>query len=84
MFQPCTESLFVTIFHNLDVISVVRPVLLAMLQSNHGPVSESDLNGILLKDAVYNAIGLAGYGLYDEVCCLSELLLYINKFACCA
>jgi len=38
-----------------------------MIQSNHALVSPSDLNAILRKDAVYNAVGLAAFELYDEV-----------------
>lgn len=53
---------------------------MAMLQSNHGPVPETDLNAILLKDAIYNAVGLAAFELYDEVCCLGELIYIISIF----
>lgn len=63
--RPCTESLFVTVLH--EFTSVLSPVLMGMLQSNHGPVAESDLNAILLKDAIYNAVGLAAFDLYDEI-----------------
>jgi hypothetical protein len=38
-----------------------------MIQSNHALVPPSDLNAILRKDAVYNAVGLAAFDLYDEV-----------------
>ncbi|KAJ1522166.1 hypothetical protein ONE63_002476 [Megalurothrips usitatus] len=63
--RPCTESLFVTVFHEFQ--PVLCPVLLAMIQSNHGPVSGTDLNAILVKDAIYNAVGLAAFDLYDEI-----------------
>jgi hypothetical protein len=33
----------------------------------HQPVNTNNLQDILLKDAVYNAVGLAGFDLYDEV-----------------
>lgn len=65
MFQPCTESLFLALFHEFRV--TLSPVLLEMIQSNHALVSPSDLNAILRKDAVYNAVGLAAFDLYDEV-----------------
>lgn len=39
-----------------------------MIQNNHALVSPSDLSAILRKDAVYNAVGLAAFDLYDEVC----------------
>jgi hypothetical protein len=47
-----------------------------MIQTNHALVSPSDLNAILRKDAVYNAVGLAAFDLYDEV----GAYIYINIF----
>jgi hypothetical protein len=66
MLQPCTESLFLALFHEFR--ATLSPVLLEMIHSNHALVSPSDLNAILRKDAVYNAVGLAAFDLYDEVC----------------
>ncbi len=63
--QPCTEWLFVTVFRQFN--SILSPVLLAMIQSNHGLVSGDDLNAILVKDAIYFAVGLVAFDLYDEV-----------------
>lgn len=60
-----------TVFHEFR--AVLSPVLLSMIQANHGPVSASDLNAILVKDAIYNAVGLAAFDLYDEVCILVTL-----------
>lgn len=63
--RPCTEWLFMTVFREFHTI--LSPVLLAMIQSNHGPVSGNDLNAILVKDAVYYAVGLAAFDLYDVI-----------------
>ncbi|XP_071449865.1 importin-11 [Hetaerina americana] len=63
--RPCTQTLFVTIFH--EYRDVLSPILLEMIRNNHDPVPPSDLEGILRKDAVYNAVGLAAFDLYDEV-----------------
>lgn len=63
--QACTQSLFVTIFH--DYRDVLAPVLVEMMQRHHQPVDPNDTHAILLKDAVYNAVGLVGFDLYDEV-----------------
>ncbi|KDR15146.1 importin-11 [Zootermopsis nevadensis] len=63
--RPCTESLFLALFHEFRV--TLSPVLLEMIQNNHALVSPSDLSAILRKDAVYNAVGLAAFDLYDEV-----------------
>ncbi|GLH14983.1 Importin-11 [Gryllus bimaculatus] len=63
--RPCTESLFLALFHEFRVTLV--PVLLEMIQNNHALVPPEDLNAILRKDAVYNAVGLAAFDLYHEV-----------------
>lgn len=63
--RPCTETLFLTLFHEFRVTLV--PVLLEMIQNNYALVPPSDLNAILRKDAVYNAVGIAAFDLYHEV-----------------
>lgn len=63
--RPCTETLFLSVFHEFRTI--LSPVLLEMIRDNHQLVEPSDLPGILRKDAVYNAVGLAAYDLYDDV-----------------
>ncbi|XP_020288528.1 importin-11 isoform X2 [Pseudomyrmex gracilis] len=63
--KPCTESLFLAIFHHFrDVLS---SVLVDMMQQHHQPVDPENLRAILVKDAVYRAVGLAAFDLYDEV-----------------
>lgn len=81
MLQPCTESLFLALFHEFRI--TLSPVLLEMIQSNHALVSPSDLNAILRKDAVYNAVGLAAFDLYDEVCryiCINTVVITYELF----
>lgn len=51
-------------FRNVLAPELVR--LLATLQTQQ--ISPDDLPGILKKDAVYNAVGLAAFDLYDDVC----------------
>lgn len=63
--RPCMETVFVTIFHEFR--EVLGPVLLEMLQETNSIVLVDDLEGILKKDAVYNAFGLAAFDLYDHV-----------------
>ena len=36
-------------------------------RSNHAPVEPQNLAAILHKDAIYNAVGLAAFDLYDEI-----------------
>ncbi|XP_063215721.1 importin-11-like isoform X2 [Bacillus rossius redtenbacheri] len=63
--RPCTETVFVTLFHEFR--ATLSPVLLSMVQSSHSLVPPDDLTAILRKDAVYNAVGLAAFDFYDEV-----------------
>ncbi|XP_051785651.1 importin-11 [Erpetoichthys calabaricus] len=63
--RPCTEVLFLDIFHSYS--QTLTPVLLDMVHSLHQPMIAEDMNQLLIKDAVYNAIGLAAYELFDCV-----------------
>ncbi|XP_072920613.1 importin-11 isoform X2 [Hemitrygon akajei] len=63
--RPCTEVLFLDIFHEYS--QTLTPVLLEMVQNLHGPTNVEDTVGLVIKDAVYNAIGLAAYELFDNV-----------------
>lgn len=59
------ETVFVTLFHEFR--DILAPVLLEMVRETNCIVPPDDLPGILRKDAVYNAVGLAAYDMYDEV-----------------
>lgn len=63
--RPCTETLFVSLFH--EYRSALIPVLMEMVRSSHNLVNPSDYHGILQKDAVYNAVGLAAFELFDDI-----------------
>ncbi|XP_063996081.1 importin-11 [Pogoniulus pusillus] len=63
--RPCTEVLFIDIFHEYN--QTLTPVLLEMLHNLQGPTNMEDTNAVLIKDAVYNAVGLAAYELFDSV-----------------
>ena len=63
--RPCTESVFLAVLHQFK--DILSHVVVELVQRHHQPVDPNDLRGILLKDAVYNAVGLAGFDLYDEV-----------------
>uniref|UniRef100_A0A8D2KTU7 Importin-11 n=1 Tax=Varanus komodoensis TaxID=61221 RepID=A0A8D2KTU7_VARKO len=64
-FQPCTEVLFIDIFHEYN--QTLTPVLLEMVHKLQGPTNMDDTQTLLIKDAVYNAVGLAAYELFDSV-----------------
>ncbi|GJQ74570.1 Ranbp11 [Trypoxylus dichotomus] len=63
--RPSMESVFVTLFH--EYRDTLAPILLEMIRETNCMVSPDDMGGILRKDAVYNAVGLAAYDMYDEV-----------------
>ncbi|XP_071559337.1 importin-11 isoform X1 [Temnothorax nylanderi] len=63
--RPCTESLFLAIFHHFR--DVLASVLVDLMRQHHQPVDPNNLHAILVKDAVYRAVGLAAFDLYDEV-----------------
>uniref|UniRef100_A0A3B3DXE9 Importin-11 n=1 Tax=Oryzias melastigma TaxID=30732 RepID=A0A3B3DXE9_ORYME len=63
--RPCTEVLFLDIFHNYS--QTLTPVLLEMVENLQGPTNVEDHVQLLMKDAVYNAVGLAAYELFDSV-----------------
>ncbi|KAM6035313.1 importin-11 isoform 2-T4 [Theristicus caerulescens] len=63
--RPCTEVLFIDIFHEYN--QTLTPVLLEMVRSLQGSTNVEDASAILIKDAVYNAVGLAAYELFDSV-----------------
>ncbi|XP_063520914.1 importin-11 isoform X5 [Pongo pygmaeus] len=63
--RPCTEVLFIDIFHEYN--QTLTPVLLEMMHTLQGPTNVEDMNALLIKDAVYNAVGLAAYELFDSV-----------------
>ncbi|XP_012055952.1 PREDICTED: importin-11 [Atta cephalotes] len=63
--RPCTESLFLAIFHHYR--DILASVLVDLMRQHHQPVDPNNLHAILVKDAVYRAVGLAAFDLYDEV-----------------
>ncbi|XP_074021929.1 importin-11 [Numenius arquata] len=63
--RPCTEVLFIDIFHEYN--QTLTPVLLEMVRGLQGSTNMEDTSAILIKDAVYNAVGLAAYELFDSV-----------------
>ncbi|KAM6328269.1 importin-11 isoform 1-T15 [Alca torda] len=63
--RPCTEVLFIDIFHEYN--QTLTPVLLEMVRGLQGSTNVEDTSAILIKDAVYNAVGLAAYELFDSV-----------------
>lgn len=63
--RGCTQFLFREIFHQFK--DVFAMILVDLMQRHHQPVDPNNLHAILLKDAVYNAVGLAAFDLYDEV-----------------
>ncbi|XP_046727082.1 importin-11 isoform X1 [Silurus meridionalis] len=63
--RPCTEVLFLDLFHNYS--QILTPVLLDMVHTLRGVSDGEDSVQMLMKDSVYNAVGLAAYELFDSV-----------------
>ncbi|GFT81035.1 importin-11 [Trichonephila clavipes] len=62
--RPCTEVFFLTCFRQFR--NLLTP-LVVEITKNVQNNSSRDLLGILKKEAIYNAVGLAAFDLYDEV-----------------
>ena len=63
--RPCCETVFLTLFH--EYREILSPLLVSLVRDNHAPVDPANLTAILHKDAIYNAVGLAAFDLYDEI-----------------
>lgn len=63
--RPCCETVFLTLFH--EYREGLAPLLVNMVRESHAPVDPANLTAILAKDAIYNAVGLAAFDLYDEI-----------------
>ncbi|KAL3277503.1 hypothetical protein HHI36_012849 [Cryptolaemus montrouzieri] len=63
--RPSMETVFVTIFHEFR--DILAPVLLDLIRETSGLLPPEDIQGILKKDAVYNAVALAAFDMYEEV-----------------
>ena len=63
--RPCTECLFLSLFHEHQ--AVLTPMLIGMLNNSMDLIPPNDMSRIIKRDALYNAIGLAAFELFDEV-----------------
>lgn len=59
------ETVFVSLFHEYK--DVLTPVLIEMIRETNCIVPPENMHGILRKDAVYNAVSLATFYMYDDV-----------------
>ena len=65
-YRPCCESLFLALFHENK--NTLTPILISYLkQCDINSTLVPDLQTILQKDAIYNAVGLAAFELFDEI-----------------
>ncbi|KAL3866114.1 hypothetical protein ACJMK2_043446 [Sinanodonta woodiana] len=63
--RPCTETLFLSLFKEYRLS--LTPVLLDMVKTTQEPCDPNNMVELLQKDAVYHAVGLAAFDLFDEV-----------------
>ncbi|XP_048738332.2 importin-11-like [Ostrea edulis] len=63
--RPSSEVLYLTLFKEFRTSLI--PVVLEMVEAVRAPCNPEDIIGILSKDAVYNAVGLSAFDLFDDV-----------------
>lgn len=64
--RPCTEAVFMELFQEFR--AHLSSELVGLLTRLHEqPIMPDNLAGILKKDAIYNAVGLAAFDLYDDI-----------------
>lgn len=63
--RPSSEVLYLTMFKEFR--TSLTPVVLEMVQAVQNPCDPEDMVAILRKDAVYNAVGLSAFDLFDDV-----------------
>lgn len=63
--KPCTESLFLALFKENRMS--LAPVLIKMVQQMQLSIDADDIVAVLRKDAVYNAVGLSAFDLFDDI-----------------
>ncbi|XP_060607409.1 importin-11-like isoform X2 [Ruditapes philippinarum] len=63
--RPCTETLFLSLFKEYRLS--LSSVLIKMVRELQGPCDMDNMITILRKDAVYNAVGLAAFDLFDDI-----------------
>lgn len=63
--KPCTECLFLALFKENRMS--LSPVLISLVQQIQTTVDPNDIMAVLRKDAVYNAVGLSAFDLFDDI-----------------
>ncbi|XP_066152603.1 importin-11 [Euwallacea fornicatus] len=63
--RPSMDTVFVSIFHEFK--DILTPVILEMISTTNVMVAPEDMQQILKKDAIYNAVTLCTFDLFDEV-----------------
>lgn len=63
--KPCVEVTFLTIFSEFQ--QTVQPIVMDMLNKVQGRDNSASVQELFEKEAVYRAVGLAAYELYDEI-----------------
>eukprot|EP00127_Corallochytrium_limacisporum_P007488 Clim_evm10s253 gene=Clim_evmTU10s253 len=81
LLRPCAENFYTALLfeHQKPTGECVVGLL---QQASEIPINSQDMNSILLKDAIYNAVGLGSYDLYEKLdfdgWLQSKLLIELN------
>jgi hypothetical protein len=63
--RPCVEVVFMALISEFRL--TLCPSIVQMVNQVQGPVNPEDTHSLLLKDAVYNAVGLVSFDLFDDI-----------------
>lgn len=65
--RPCAESFFLAMFNGFRQQMIPEVVKQASLAQQMSLSESSSLRDILVKDAIYNAVGLSAFNLFDDI-----------------
>lgn len=63
--RACTQTVFLSIFPQFK--HAMADFLLGLIRTYYQPVDPNDWHAIMMKDAIYLAVGLVAHDLYDDV-----------------
>lgn len=65
--KPCAESFYLAMFNRFRPQMIAEVVKQTQVAQQAPLTAESSLKEILFKDAIYNAVGLSAFNLFDDI-----------------